>query len=188
LTHYFIGIQLPTQFANALHDQQQGLKAQLNYKQWTHQADFHITLQFFGAVAHTTLAKLKHNLKQIEKLKPFTCTLEGLDFFGHPEHPRVLLQRVTKAESLLYLYERITEITGQLGFLKEKRAYKPHVTMAKKCLAADNLQDVLQTVKQVKGPFEVKEVFLFRIEPTQTPRYVSEAVFALKGGGSGWLS
>jgi len=184
--HYFLGIDIPEVLENRLSEQQNKLKESLDYKMWTNQNDFHITLKFLGSVEEEQLAALVDAFKKASDKEPFNCMLEGLSFFGKQDGPRVLMQKVQKTAYLTAVQKAFEQAADTCGFPPEKRTYTPHVTLAKKFTSACRpMNEVMHHAELELDGFTCNEVVLFRIEPDQNPRYVPVIKFALKGGGKG---
>ncbi|WLV23829.1 RNA 2',3'-cyclic phosphodiesterase [Aciduricibacillus chroicocephali] len=182
-SHYFIGIHIPEAYRSELVDQQQELKKEFQYKNWTGTDDFHITLKFLGAVEPNTLEKLIEACLLLEFPPSFQCQLNELGSFGKSTEPRVLFREVEKHPNLLKLQAAFEKTSAEFGYPPEKRTYNPHVTIGKKFLSATApVNEILERTKRDHLEFEVQKAVLFRIEPQQNPRYVPIAKFHLKGG------
>lgn len=185
-THYFLGIHIPEVLAARMHLQQNKLKEFLDYKLWTGLDDFHITLKFLGGVEDEGLSDLIAAFEKASDQESFDCLLEGLGFFGKPDAPRVLMQRVQKTTDLIAVHHAFEKAAESCGFPKENRSYAPHVTLAKKFVSAkEPVNEIMNHAETKLGSFTCMEVVLFRIEPKQVPRYIPVAKFALKGGEKG---
>lgn len=183
--HYFIGIHIPETYRSELIGQRDELKKAFQYKNWTGDDDFHITLKFLGAVEQSTLDKLVESCQALELPEPFQCRLTGLSSFGKNTEPRVLLRQVEKHPDLLELQSAIEKAAADSGYPPEKRSYTPHVTIAKKFISATApVEQITEKVEREPLQFTVQKAVLFRIEPQQQPRYVPVTAFHLKGGES----
>lgn len=186
--HYFIGLPIPTDIKEQLVEWQSDLRKYLPYKQWTNMEDFHITLKFLGAVELETVIKLRDELRVIEGTAPFSAQLNGVDTFGSPTSPRVLFANVLIPESLKRLVDVVDQSTEKYGFEKEKRAFRAHVTLAKKWLPQApkmNVESVTSKYQQENQPFIVDRVNLFQIYPTKNPKYEVVESFTLKEMNTG---
>ena len=182
--HYFIGIPLPAALAGDLYSRQAELKKTLPYKQWTDEADYHITLKFFGAVRDDQLEAVRNSLHKTVQVSPFTCRMTGLGVFGKPDSPRVLWAGVDRPEGLFALQKQIESATAALGFPVENRPYRPHITLGKKWAGpayGSQLQELLADSEPEAWSFEVAHFNLFQIRPREKPRYQAVETFALKG-------
>ncbi|AXI08854.1 RNA 2',3'-cyclic phosphodiesterase [Oceanobacillus sp. 143] len=177
IPHYFIAIQLSEAIQEYFSNWEGELKQRLPYKQWTTKQDLHITLKFLGPVDDNKLSTLKselaNNLNDIAKISILVGTIGT---FGKPDRPRVLFADVQKTSSLLNLQKNVEKSAGNAGFIKEKRPYKPHITLAKKWNGEENqrfseLLDVQDKKYRELQSMLIEEVVLFKIHPEQNPKY-----------------
>ncbi|MYL53148.1 RNA 2',3'-cyclic phosphodiesterase [Pontibacillus yanchengensis] len=172
--HYFIGISLPREVAAHLSRWQSAMKQHANYKNWTDSDDLHITLKFLGAATEKKIKKLCNELVECGYTSTFSLNVEGFGFFGKPTSPRVIWAGVEKTNSLLLLQEKIDQVCSELGFEKETRVYKPHITLAKKWVGSSSIGPELDSMlkhQEVLGTVKVNKFTLFKIHPNQTPKY-----------------
>ncbi|MFD2926273.1 RNA 2',3'-cyclic phosphodiesterase [Halobacillus naozhouensis] len=183
--HYFIGIPISEDKRDEFADLQKLLKHDMSYKNWTHPDDFHITLKFLGACESTPLEKIEQQLMGYSWPEPFELSLGPADTFGKRERPRVFHISVEASSSLMMIQEGVEQICEQAGFAKEKRAYSPHVTLAKKwvdgqCPLMDEEVDPLFMSNYL---MDVDRFCLYRIHPQQTPKYEAVCEVRLQRGG-----
>ena len=183
MAHYFIGIHLPEHLQQFYLEWQQQLKSKLQYKKWTHTKDLHITLKFLGEADDRELEILQENLSGILMPGVFEIELGSIGVFGNSARPRVLMVDVTSNEKLVNLQKQIEEASIQAGFTRENRAYRPHMTLAKKWasdsdLAKGFIAEVQQELRWTKQ-FSLSKICLFRIHPKQLPSYEVFAVYPL---------
>ncbi|RYG71540.1 RNA 2',3'-cyclic phosphodiesterase [Lentibacillus lipolyticus] len=179
LPHYFVGIPLPGNLKQILVETQSVLKSHLPYKQWTHPDDFHVTLKFLGPTAKENLDTLLEELKLLENVLAFNVCAGSLGTFGNPNNPRVLWGAVERKDELLYLHQLVESAAAQAGFQKENRAFKPHITLAKKW---DGGKMDLQKWKEQynsQHSFSVDQVVVYQIFPHQSPKYKPVRIFDL---------
>lgn len=173
--HYFIGIPVPEDIANKLIEWQEILDPFVSYHQWVHKDDFHITLKFLGAVSSSQLEKVKNQLAHLPKIKKDLIQINGVNFFGKEEQPRVMYAEVINNEMLTKLHKEIEVRMVELGFQKEFRPYRPHITLAKKWVKGKLYTsiDVLDLKLDEYGfpNYEVNEFHLYRVHPNQLPKY-----------------
>lgn len=182
--HYFIAIPLPLALKDHLASWQEQLKKQVTYKQWTNKQDLHITLKFLGAVENDQLLRIQQELRKMEKLRLFSVQAGSLGVFGNPATPRILWGAVEKTEQLDLLHQQVEATIAPLGFPKEERTFRPHITLAKKWngLPASDLVETI--LKQFTERWElwVKEIVIYQIFPKQTPKYKVLSRYNLCGG------
>src|SRR5262249_42385684 len=89
----------------------------------------HVTLKFIGEVSEKKLANIDEALAGLT-WKPFKVTVRGIGFFPGNRSPRVLWAGL-QAPTMEGLSEKIDSRMEQFGFEREKRAYRPHITLAR---------------------------------------------------------
>jgi 2'-5' RNA ligase len=128
--------------------------------------EFHITLKFLGEVAPNDLNAVSDALDEaLAGSNAFDVTAGGFGAFPHAGRASVLWQGVDKGAGALRDAARRTEdATAALGFERERRAFKAHVTMAR-FRQPVNLARWLITVEASPfPPFEASEYALVRSE------------------------
>ncbi|GAB3792173.1 RNA 2',3'-cyclic phosphodiesterase [Virgibacillus kimchii] len=184
-SHYFIAIHLPETIQDYFSEWQRELKQELPYKQWPHKKDLHITLKFLGPVADDQLTNLEEQLQDLQQCAAFSLATGQLGTFGNPVKPRVLWAGVEKTEPLIQLQKTVEDQCAAAGWKREKRNYRPHVTLAKKWNGTEinGLEQKINNKSLEKQVWHVKNIFLFRIHPQQTPKYEVVSNYPLQGGG-----
>ncbi|MCY8975844.1 RNA 2',3'-cyclic phosphodiesterase [Bacillus atrophaeus] len=130
--HYFIGIPISPEIANPIFEAAKHEPA-FTFKKWVHPLDYHITLIFLGAAEDSQLHQLKGSLQAIaEETETFSVQFGNIDVFGDRRQPRVLHLEPKGNDRLAALRERTKEAVLQAGFQVEKRAFRPHLTLARK--------------------------------------------------------
>lgn len=182
--HYFIAIHIPEPLQTTFKNWQNILKEKLPYKQWYHKNDLHITLKFLGAVEEEKLVDLVSRLDNLEKISPFEIEVGTLGTFGKPTNPRVLWAGVERHKDLISLQKDIEDIAEQIGFKKENRAYRPHITLAKKWAGKNsNTVEYLQNVTEAFPDtylLQVNQFTLFQIHPERQQKYEVIKQFRLR--------
>src|SRR5439155_3369942 len=96
--------------------------------------------------------------------KSFVITVRGVGFFPGNRSPRVFWAGM-EAPTMQNLAEELDSRMERLGFEKEKRAFRPHITLAR---ARDSRIDsslvtaAAQYAEHDFGSFTVDRVFLFK--------------------------
>ncbi|WP_106496857.1 RNA 2',3'-cyclic phosphodiesterase [Lentibacillus sp. Marseille-P4043] len=187
-SHYFIGIPITSQLENTFSSWQQDLRSQLPYKQWPNKHDLHITLTFLGSVERVTIQSIQKALRNIESLPQFVLEVGDIGTFGNPKGPRILWAGVRKNKSLTLLHEKVESSMEEFGFKPEQRAYRPHITLAKKWNGPLDEQKIIELKDRFKREnylLTVKEVALYQIYPKQDPKYKIVTRYNLRGENNG---
>ena len=94
--------------------------------------NFHLTLKFLGEVEETLLPDITDELALIAKqFSPFSLTIRGNGGFPSVQKAKVLWIGCSVPESLHEMHRQIEENLLQFGFEKEKREFKPHLTLGR---------------------------------------------------------
>lgn len=165
----FIAIDLPGDIRNALGEVQRQLRPLTDKTRWVAPESIHITLKFLGEVADKQVDDIDASLTGLS-WKHFTINVRGVGFFPGTRSPRVFWAGM-EAPTMQGLTEQLDSRLEQLGFEKEKRAFRPHITLAR---ARDTRMDsaLVAAASQFDGhefgSFIADRVFLFRstLEPT----------------------
>jgi len=95
---------------------------------WTKPENLHITLKFLGDVDDDVLQSLIEQLSGLQNFEPFMLAL------GHPEcfGKRVLAIAVNDTNGgLAALQDSVERICLRLGFERENRVFRPHITIGR---------------------------------------------------------
>ncbi|WP_279401582.1 RNA 2',3'-cyclic phosphodiesterase [Piscibacillus salipiscarius] len=95
-----MGFSVPQEYKEFLVKWQEALKPFVDYHKWVHGDDFHVTLRFLGAVKPKTLHQLKRLLSTL-KSAPLELQMNGLNFFGKEEQPRVMYAEIERDQEVL---------------------------------------------------------------------------------------
>lgn len=121
----FAAVEVPPEIAAELSWRQAGLEG----ARWRPADSLHVTLRFFGEVSETAAADLDAELSRIVA-RPFELALEGAGSFGEALEPRAVWAGVADSEPLRRLAGRCETAAARAGLRPERRAYRPHVTLA----------------------------------------------------------
>ncbi len=174
----FTGLELP----DGIRDELPALSQPLPGVHWIDDDDLHLTLRFAGDVDRRTAADFADALSLIDQ-PVFELRIIGLATFGGND-PRVLyavLAPSVELEALARTHERAARSAGVPA---EKRAFKPHITLARLShVQIDDLAKFLQLRGGYRSkPFVVEQFVLFSSKPrTGGGPYVVEQGFPLAG-------
>jgi 2'-5' RNA ligase len=93
----------------------------------------HITLKFLGDVEDRAVGEvIRRTDEAIQSLHPFSIRLAGTGFFPDAKRPNVLwIGTGEGAETLAELAERVDAALSPMGFDREKRAFRSHITLGR---------------------------------------------------------
>jgi len=137
---------------------------------WTKIKNLHITLRFLGNIPIDQLLTIGNDIQPIIATIPaFKIALNSLVLFPKPEAPIALvLQPMPSNLELIKLALTIDTCVIQHGANIEKRAFSPHLTIAriKNKLANKNAEQSLACIKIPELILDVNEIQLMRSEPS----------------------
>lgn len=172
----FIGIALP----ETVRERLAIIRGPLTGARWVEPTDLHITLRFIGDVDNRQADELVGFLDAIDAA-PFDIELRDVGAFGGRD-PKIIWAGAEGGEPLAHLQRATERAARGAGSEPEKRAFKPHVTLARLSGASPNdVAAFLGSRGGFKGPsFKVDEFVLFSSRPHQGGGpYVVENVFPL---------
>lgn len=177
MARLFVALHPPTHITAAL----EALREDELPGRWLPAASMHLTLRFLGDVDETRAEALAARLSEI-RLPPADVVLEEVDVFPSRRSPRVLVVRCARTPTLMTLQAEVERRVQEQGFEGERRAFNPHLTLARLRGAAPvRVGDYLQRhADEVGGAFTADAFRLY--ESTLLPsgaRYVVRAAFPL---------
>jgi 2'-5' RNA ligase len=100
---------------------------------WVAAANLHVTLKFLGRVDAARLPEIESALAgAVAPTAPFDLTVRGLGAFPTPTRARVIWAGAAAAtDAAGQLATSVDEVLAGLGFVRETRAFAPHVTLGR---------------------------------------------------------
>jgi 2'-5' RNA ligase len=114
---------------------------------WILPENYHFTLKFLGEVDPGLAGPLREAARAAgSSVKPFTLKMGAIGGFPKLEKPRVIFYGIEEGfGSLRDLAGRIDEECADIGFAREKREFKAHLTLARvKRPVSDDVIDLLR--------------------------------------------
>lgn len=135
----FVAILFPADLLRSIQQYNQSLCANLERQQLAQTVRFvnaqniHLTLRFLGESNPQQIESLKLDLQHLaQKHQPFALQLQGLGCFPNMRKPSVLWTALHgDLEQLQALQQEVETLSQKAGFVAEKRAFQPHVTLAR---------------------------------------------------------
>jgi 2'-5' RNA ligase len=169
----FIAIDFPEETRKALEDVQEKLKQSGAGVRWVKPGSIHLTLKFLGNIHPAQVEDIALAVAQeIRDQPPITLGAAGLGAFPSPRKPRVIwigmegeVQRLTRIQA------RVENALEPLGFVREKRPFRPHLTIGR-VKDRRKLQALIDAMAELKIPefdsFDVTEIILYKsdLRPT----------------------
>ncbi|MFB3920316.1 MAG: RNA 2',3'-cyclic phosphodiesterase [Terriglobia bacterium] len=177
----FIAIDLPEEIRAALSRNQAELRNACRDAGWTRPEGIHLTLKFLGEISDEQVREMTEALHACTPFEAFSVEVNGFGFFPDARRPKVFWAGVQAPPDLANLAERVESAMEKLGIARERRAYSPHLTLAR--FRFPKPQPELKALAEARadttlGHFEVSEFFLFesRLHP-QGAQYLKVARF-----------
>ena len=131
---------------------------------WLEEDQLHLTLRFIGEVdrhvagdVHAALASVHH--------PRFEIALNGIGAFERRGEPVVIWAGVTPHEPLKALHKKIDQACLRAGVEPDRRAYAPHITLARLGRGAGPVQSMIEDSGALASePFAVDEFRLYESE------------------------
>ncbi len=96
---------------------------------WQDDDQLHLTLAFAGEADGAQVNDLTETLAEVESA-PFAAEVSGVGHFERKGAPAAVWARVPLSEPLAQLQRRVGRACRRAGLSTEKRAYRPHITLA----------------------------------------------------------
>jgi 2'-5' RNA ligase len=131
---------------------------------WSVPANLHITTKFIGEWPGERIEELKLALAAVEARAAIEVAVRKVGFFPNARAPRVFWCGV-EAPGLARLAADTDDATLRLGVDPEKRAYSPHLTLAriKQRQDLERLHAAIQGLADIEfGRFAARRFFLYR--------------------------
>jgi|SRR5579859_4947362 len=178
----FIAIEIAPDIRERILEFAERMKPEISNARWANPEGLHVTLKFLGNVGDEKVSAIEKALAKIES-QSFAITSEDVGVFPNAKSPRVMWTGIAAGPELGKLAGKIDETMAQLGFEAERRAFSPHVTLArfKEGDRKMNWSSISPGEKPSFGTMTAKEFHLYesKLSP-QGSRYVKRASFSLK--------
>ncbi|MBI39388.1 MAG: RNA 2',3'-cyclic phosphodiesterase [Leptospiraceae bacterium] len=122
----FIALTLPDNIIQEL----AGLQSGLPDIRWNPPEQMHITLKFLGNVNEEMVESLSSEIQSME-FKPASVRISGVGQFAQRKAPPVLWAGLDPEDRLQEIFRSIESMANALGFSREKRAFRPHITLGR---------------------------------------------------------
>jgi 2'-5' RNA ligase len=179
----FICIVLPEELKAKIAELQSGLKREPVSVSWTKPENVHLTLKFLGDVEETRLEQVKEAISQTAQAHArFELIAHSCGVFPNEKNPRVLWVGLKDESGVLSpLVAEIEERLSRIGFAKEDRPFRVHLTIGR-VRSRGNAQELARKLIASDFPahrFPVERIVLMRsdLKPTgavYTPLHSAE--------------
>jgi 2'-5' RNA ligase len=126
----FVAIEIAPEIRDRIMEFVSRIKPQLAGARWSRPEGLHITLKFLGNVATEKRSAIESKLGKITAMQ-FSLGVGDVGVFPNPKSPRVLWVGLKAPPDLALLAEQVDASMHPLGFERERRAFTPHLTLAR---------------------------------------------------------
>ncbi|MEH7414667.1 RNA 2',3'-cyclic phosphodiesterase [Neobacillus drentensis] len=182
--HFFFAMRIPEPTKLIMKDHIEKLEETIPFSRWVHPMDLHITLAFLGSAEPDKLLNAENYVRDaIKDEGAFTLKINKLGYFGKEEAPRVFFADTESSEELFKIRKKVFSACEQAGFQLEKRAFKPHITLARKWKGQGEFQKELLNVWYRLQPepleFQAEDVVVYQTHLDRSPKYEAVTIFPL---------
>ena len=164
----FLAIEPPVEILAAVSRLQEKLKRELAGKvSWTRPEGNHLTLKFFGYIDQSDVDNICQAVrKRAALVKPLSLTVKKIGVFPSPKRARVLWIGIEgEMERLAALQNDLDKDFASLGFPRESRPFKGHLTLGRIKLpgSVQGIEEALEKYEDfTAGEFQARELVLFQ--------------------------
>jgi 2'-5' RNA ligase len=169
----FIAIELPEATREALARVQEQLKQSRAGVRWLNPGAIHLTLKFLGDIDPAQVEDLAAAMAQaVQSEPPLNLSAGGLGAFPNNRNPRVVwIGIIGEVERLVRIQARLEKALAPLGFPREERPFRPHLTLGR-VKERRRLRELTEAMASLALPgfnsFDVREIILYKsdLRPT----------------------
>jgi 2'-5' RNA ligase len=152
----FVALRPPEHVREQLLDLMEGVPAM----RWQDDEQLHLTLRFIGEVERPIAEDIAAELERI-RFERFSLALQGVGKFEKHRHG-ALWAGIQPKEQLKALAAKVERACQAVGLEPERRAYHPHITLARWKGRAPGLDAFLEVNSSLKSePWEAEDFLLF---------------------------
>ena len=163
----FIAIELPEKIIYTISKVQEEIKSYGLKIRWVRPENIHLTLKFLGDIKTADTEKVARAVSESATGYPaLSLAVKGIGVFPGIKKPRVLWLGISKQLDLLTaLQKTLDEKLEAMGFPKEKRPFRGHLTLGriKSVIDPKTLHDVLKEFIHFESePFFADRIILYK--------------------------
>lgn len=128
----FIGIKFGDKTREEIEKALKPFKKIASPIKWVKTGNIHLTLKFIGEVPPEKVTRIEESLSESKfNVGDFDLKIAGFGKFGRGSELNILWMGIEKNEKLEEIYRRIEDALRAIGIPKEKRPFKPHLTVGR---------------------------------------------------------
>ena len=182
----FVAIKIETRVAQRIGEAQSNLNTAFTGIRWVKPENLHLTLKFLGSVGDDKVTSIVDALgRALHPTPRFSVACRGLGVFPDIRKAKVLWVGL-EGKPLAHLAATVEDALEPMGFAREKRAFKPHLTIGRwrdSAGRSDLLRrEIERSQRQDFGTSKVNEVILIQsvLKPDGAV-YTPLKIFPLRG-------
>jgi 2'-5' RNA ligase len=186
----FVALDIPKEVRAALGALIAKLRPVSRAARWTRIEGVHLTLKFIGEIQPEKVEAIKVPLSQIRFPRPIEMKFRSVGFSPNERRPSVFWAGVETDTELGALAAAVEASLEPLGIAKERRAFSPHLTLARSKSSDGSALNRLHEAISAAGPLEfgagiAKDFHLYQsiLKPSGA-EYTRLATFRFAGGES----
>ena len=159
----FVAADVPVDVLEQLDEATAPERSAVANARWAPVSNQHITLKFLGSVDATSLHEVSAACARVAAAATTgRIKVTGMGAFPNPRRARVIWAGIEDEGKLLAkIASGLDEALAPLGFAAEKRAFTPHLTLARLKSPAD-ARPFLEDVSFASDPWLVTDIHLYR--------------------------
>ena len=169
----FIAFKLPKNIISSIKKIQEDIKSYAFKIRWVNLGKIHLTLKFLGNINYADIEKTGETIiNTVNGYAPVSLAVKGAGVFPCIKRPRVIWVGIAgEIEKLAVIQKNIEENLEKLGFPREKRPFKAHLTLGriKGKIDSKKLLDAMKKIEEFEAElFIADKIFLFKsdLKPT----------------------
>jgi len=169
----FIALELPPSVISLLEKVQEDLKSMRLRAKWVRPENIHLTLKFLGNINPGDIDKIGGAMMDaVEDFAAIDLVAGGVGVFPGIKRPRVIWVGLGGQIQLLFAVQRVLEENlAALGFKKEKRPFKGHLTLGrfKQTVDPNTIRQIIREYANLYSEeFTARRIILYKsdLKPT----------------------
>jgi 2'-5' RNA ligase len=188
----FLAFELPVEIREQIRVISKELKKTALPVRWVKVDNIHLTILFLGSVDEDTIGDIEEKVNVVVKgFSAFKTKLNAVGAFPHWKRPRVIWIGLNgDIGRLSNLRNKLLEELKVLGFMPEKRPFRPHLTLGRFKGPIDQGEDmkwILDRYRDINSDlYQLNELILYKSDlKPDGPVYTKMATWPLRVENSG---
>ena len=187
----FLAFELPVEIREQIRVISKELKKMALPVRWVKVDNIHLTILFLGSVDEDTISDIEEKVNVVVKgFSAFKTKLNAVGAFPHWKRPRVIWIGLNgDIGRLSNLRNELQEELKALGFIPEKRPFRPHLTLGRFKGPIDRDEDmkwILDRYRDINSDlYQLNELILYKSDlKPDGPVYTKMATWPLRAADS----